>query len=79
MLQCTTDGASFPVLSEGNTDMNNGNFWSDYADAMELSVEGNRLIAQEIVELAGGLWNKAIRSLDRALQNVGQHPHLPPI
>jgi len=59
--------------------MNSGKFWSDHADAMELSVEGNRLIAQEIVKLARDLWHGAVRSLDRALQNVGQHPHLPPI
>ncbi|HEY4175149.1 MAG TPA: hypothetical protein VGM42_19120 [Rhodopila sp.] len=59
--------------------MSKGNFWADYADSMELSVEGNRLIAQEIVDLGRGLWQRAVRSIDRALQNVGQHPHLPPI
>jgi hypothetical protein len=59
--------------------MSKGNFWADYADSMELSVEGNRLIAQEIVELARGLWFRAVRSLDRTLRNVGQHQHLPPI
>lgn len=26
----------------------NNSFWNDYAQAMELSVEGNKLIAQEI-------------------------------
>jgi|HubBroStandDraft_2_1064218.scaffolds.fasta_scaffold1256334_1 hypothetical protein len=59
--------------------MSKGNFWADYADAMELSVEGNRLIAQEIVELGRGLWRGAVRSLDGVLRNLGQHQHLPPI
>jgi hypothetical protein len=59
--------------------MNEGNFWSDYAEAMELSVEGNRLIAQEIVELGRNVWHAAVRSFDGVLRNLGQHQHLPPI
>lgn len=59
--------------------MSNANFWSDYADAMEMSVEGNRLIAQEIVELGRGLLRGVVRSLDGIVRNLGQHQHLPPI
>ena len=59
--------------------MNKSNFWADYAEAMELSVEGNRLIAQEIVELGRGLWLGVVRSLDGVLRNLGKHEHLPPI
>lgn len=59
--------------------MSKPDFWSDYADAMELSVEGNRLIAQEIVELGRDLWRGVIRSFDGVLRNLGQHQHLPPI
>ncbi|WP_158931481.1 hypothetical protein [Acidisphaera sp. S103] len=59
--------------------MNKPNFWTDYADALELSVEGNRLIAQEIVGLGRGLWHSVVRLLDGVVRNLGQHQHLPPI
>jgi hypothetical protein len=72
-------GASFPVWIERNADMNESNFWANYAEAMELSIEGNRLIAQEIADFARTVWTRAIRSLDEMLRSVGQHQHLPPI
>ena len=79
MLHRTMGGASFPIWIERNADMNESNFWANYAESMELSIEGNRLIAQEIADFARAVWNRAIRSLDGALQSVGQHRHLPPI
>lgn len=59
--------------------MNESNFWADYAEAMELSIEGNRLIAREIAELARAVWHAAVRSFDGMLHNLGQHRHLPPV
>jgi hypothetical protein len=59
--------------------MHESNFWASYAEAMELSVEGNRLIAREIAELARGLWQRAVRSFDGLIHGAGQHRHLPPV
>jgi hypothetical protein len=59
--------------------MNESNFWANYAESMELSIEGNRLIAREIAELARRLWQRAARSFDGLIQSVGQHRHLPPV
>jgi hypothetical protein len=58
--------------------MHEPNFWSSCADAMELSVEGNRLIAREVADLVSGLWKRALRSFDGLLSGLGQHQHLPP-
>jgi hypothetical protein len=59
--------------------MNKSDFWTSYAEAMELSIEGNRLIANEIVDLARGLWQRIVRGFDGMLQNLGQRGHLPPV
>ncbi len=47
--------------------MHEPDFWTGYADAMELSIEGNRLIAQEIGELARDLWHHVLRSFGELL------------
>ncbi|MEA2739089.1 MAG: hypothetical protein QOH05_2396 [Acetobacteraceae bacterium] len=59
--------------------MQEPDFWSNYAEAMELSIEGNRLIAREIADLLRGAWNRTMRSLDGAIRGLGQHRHLPPV
>ncbi len=59
--------------------MNESDFWTKSAEAMELSIEGNRLIAQELGDLAGGLWHRMIHSLDNVLHSRDQHRHLPPV
>lgn len=59
--------------------MNEPNFWTSYGEAMEQSVEGNRLIAQEIAVLVRGLWRRTLRALDAAISSVGQQGHLPPV
>jgi hypothetical protein len=64
---------------ERNADMRESDFWNNYAEAMELSVEGNRLIAREIAGLFRGLWQRAARALDGATHGIGQHRHLPPV
>jgi hypothetical protein len=53
------------------------NFWTDSAKAMELTVEGNRLIAQELAQLARDLWQRLGRALVAMLS--AEHRHLPPI
>jgi hypothetical protein len=59
--------------------MHEPDFWTSYAEAMEMSLEGNRLIAQEIAELAGNLWHRAVRSFNALLQSLGHQEHLPPV
>jgi hypothetical protein len=54
-------------------------YWDDCAEAMELSIEGNRLIAQEIAAGVQVLWRRALRWLDDSLHGIGQRRHLPPI
>ncbi|HEY0185319.1 MAG TPA: hypothetical protein VGC09_21165 [Rhodopila sp.] len=44
---------------------------------MELSIEGNRLIAREIADLVRDLWQRAGRSLSAMVHT--EHRHLPPI
>ena len=43
--------------------MNKSNFWTQSAEAMELTIEGNRLIAREVADLARDLWNRLGRGL----------------
>ena len=57
--------------------MHKSDFWATHAEAMEMSLEGNRLIAREIAELARGLWHRAVRSFDGLIHSLGQHRHLP--
>jgi hypothetical protein len=54
-------------------------FWDGCAEAMELSIEGNRLIAQELTEGLRNLWRRATHWLDDSLRGLGQRRHLPPI
>jgi hypothetical protein len=48
--------------------------WYDAAEAQLLASEGNRLIAQEIVEGLRGMWRRVMHWLD-----VGQRRRLPPV
>jgi hypothetical protein len=54
-------------------------FWASTAEAMELSLEGNRLIAREVAGLIRTLWQRCMHRLDGLLANLGQHGHLPPV
>jgi hypothetical protein len=47
--------------------MHEPDFWAGYADSLELSIEGNRLIAREIADLMRDIWNRAVRSFDKIL------------
>ena len=57
--------------------MNEPNFWTQSAEAMQLTIGGNRLIAREIAELARDLWHRLTRSVVAMLS--AEHRHLPPI
>ncbi len=59
--------------------MHEPDFWTHSADAMELSIEGNRLIARELTELARRFWQRITASFDGVIEGMGQHPHLPPM
>lgn len=59
--------------------MHEPDFWTNYADSMEMSIEGNRLIAREIGELFRGLWQRTTRFVDGMIRGLGQHRHLPPV
>jgi len=55
--------------------MHDSDFWTQSAEAMELSIEGRRLIAQEIAELARDLWHRLGHSLVGMLS--AEHRHVP--
>lgn len=57
--------------------MSEPDFWTQSAEAMELTVEGNRLIAQEVAAFARDLWHRLGRSLVGHLS--AEHRHLPPV
>jgi hypothetical protein len=57
--------------------MHEPDFWTQSAEAMELTIEGNRLIAQEIAAVARNLWHRMVRSLAAMLS--AEHRQLPPI
>jgi hypothetical protein len=59
--------------------MHEPDFWTNNAEAMEMTIEGNRLLAREIADMARGLWQRMVRGLDAAIQTLGHHRHQPPI
>jgi hypothetical protein len=52
--------------------------WVNYAQAMELTFEGNRLIAREIAAGAGRLWRGVKLRLGGTARLQRQDLHLPP-
>jgi hypothetical protein len=65
------------IFLERNATMHEPDFCTQSAEAMELTIEGNRLIAQEIAALVRDLWHRVGRAL--AAQLSAQHRHLPPV
>jgi hypothetical protein len=57
--------------------MQKPDFWTAWADAMELSIQGNRLIARDIGELARDLWRRLGRALS-AMVHI-ERRHRPPV
>jgi hypothetical protein len=60
---------------ERNANMHEPDFWTSYAESVEMSIEGNRLIAHEVAEMARDLWHRAVRSF----HGSARHQHLPPL
>jgi hypothetical protein len=58
--------------------MHEPDFWTNCADAMEMSIEGNRLIVRELAELAGELWCGLKRRIGVLHRAIDEHRHLPP-
>jgi hypothetical protein len=54
------------------------NYWADCAEAMELAVEGNRLIMQDLAAGSRRLWQRFTEWLDRG-RHSPHRPHLPPV
>ena len=59
--------------------MHEADFWTQCAEAMEQSIEGRRLIANEIANLLRQAWRALSLKLDHAVAAIGERPHLPPI
>jgi hypothetical protein len=59
--------------------MHEPDFWTQCADSMEMSIEGNRLIVREIADLVRDFWTRTARSFDGLLRGSGGHRHLPPL
>ena len=58
--------------------MHKPDFWTSHGEALEMALEGNRVISHELAEMAGRLWKKATHAFEGLLQGHGQHQHLPP-
>ena len=58
--------------------MREPDFWTNCADAMEMSIEGNRLIVRELAELAVDLWYGLKRRIGALHRAIDEHRHLPP-
>jgi hypothetical protein len=54
--------------------MHEPDFWTNDAEALELTIEGNRLIVREIAEFARQLWLRTMRALDGVFHLHGHHP-----
>jgi hypothetical protein len=80
MLRCNKGGSVLlDFWIERNVNMQEPDFWTSYAEAMELSIEGNRLIAKEIADALRTGWQRTVSALDGAMRGLGQHRHLPPV
>ena len=79
MLRCNIGGASFLVVFERAASRHEPDIWTHYAGSLELSVDGNRLIAREIAEGAGKPWRLMVRSVGGLVRVTEEHRHLPPV
>jgi hypothetical protein len=55
----------------------NRSFWDVYAETMELTMEGNRLIAQEVADGTERRWRATKRWFRNALRRGGTDQQLP--
>lgn len=54
------------------------NYWDDYARTIELTSEGNRLIARDIENSIRRVWQVTTRWLGAAADRQDHNPNLPP-
>jgi hypothetical protein len=59
--------------------MHEPDFWTNCAEAMELSIEGNRLIAREVADFLGDFWRSFARPWAEWWHDLHTHRHLPPL
>jgi hypothetical protein len=59
--------------------MHEPDFWTNSAEAMELTIEGNRLLAREVADLLHDLWRRRVRWSDGSLRGHWAHRDLPPV
>ena len=57
--------------------MHERSFWDDCADAMELTIEGNRLIVTEIALALQDQWHAMLRWVSGAVHAMARIRHLP--
>jgi hypothetical protein len=62
-----------------NHDQPNGDHWEMFADAMDLTIEGHRLIAQEIGHEAKLLWRGAVSWLRDVAGLTHRRGSTPPV
>ena len=75
MLQCNKTGDVHSSFVWKDEIMQEPDVLAHCATAMEMSIEGNRLITQELTSLAGSFWNRLARSWDGLINGQGQHRH----
>ncbi|MEI7714130.1 MAG: hypothetical protein WCI94_22030 [Rhodospirillales bacterium] len=57
--------------------MHERSYWDECAEAMELTIEGNRLIVGEIAQCIRAEWNAAARWIAEHLHRGGAIRHSP--
>jgi hypothetical protein len=62
-----------------NGDQANGDHWEMFADAMDLTIEGHRLIAQEIIYEVKLLWRGAVSWLRDMIPATMRRRSSPPV
>ena len=53
--------------------------WTANADVIELTLEGNRLVAQEVADLSRTLLRRIGDALSMVVHSTDNHRHLPPV
>jgi hypothetical protein len=71
--------ASCSISIEEVFAMREPDFWTDCAKAMELSIEGQRLIAEEVTGLIRRLWWRSTQGADSIFRGSNQRGQFPPV
>ena len=57
--------------------MHEPDFWTQSAEAMELSIEGERLIAREIADIVSDWWHHGVRAAEKFIPRLVPHRDRP--